>query len=172
MIAPLDGGPAPAVTGDVATASGGNGQVGLRARVERRGEAAFRAFVRRSDDRLVERTAGSDAGLRLLFGAMAQRFEPAQAGGFTGDIQYVLTVTTGAERPWVVSVSRDRAMAHPGRATDPRLSLKLAAADFVRLAAGDLDAGKALIAGRISIRGDMEIAGRLGHMFGQPVSAY
>jgi alkanesulfonate monooxygenase SsuD/methylene tetrahydromethanopterin reductase-like flavin-dependent oxidoreductase (luciferase family) len=182
-IAPLDGGPAPAVTGAGAgagaasaaaatTASGGNGHVGLRARVEQRGEAAFRAFVRRSDDRMVERTAGSDAGLRILFGAMAQRFEPAQAGGFTGDIQYVLTVTTGAERAWVVSVSRDRAMAHPGRATDPSLSLKLTAADFVRLAAGDLDAGKALIAGRISIRGDLEIAGRLGQMFRQAVSSY
>jgi len=120
VIAPLDGGPAPAVTGagsggsaraGAAAAGRGNGNVGLRARVEQRAEAAFRGFVRRSDDRLVERTAGSDAGLRLLFGAMAQRFEPAQAGGFTGDIQYVLTVTTGAERPWVVSVSRNRAMA-------------------------------------------------------------
>ena len=54
------------------------------------GERAFKAFVRRSDDRRLERTAGSGTGLKVLFGAMAQAYEPEQAAGFSGDLQYDL----------------------------------------------------------------------------------
>ena len=50
--------------------------------------------MRRSDDRRLERTVGSDTGLRVLFGGMTQRFRPEKAAGFTGDIQYDLRAAT------------------------------------------------------------------------------
>ena len=40
-------------------------------------------------------------------------------------------------------------------------------ADFVRMAGGDLDAGKALLIGRLDLEGDFDVAGRLGDMFGR-----
>jgi putative sterol carrier protein len=50
---------------------------------------------------------------------------------------------------------------------DPRLVVKLTVADFVRIAGGDLDAGKALLTGRMDLTGDFSLAARLGSMFGQ-----
>ena len=47
-------------------------------------------------------------------------------------------------------------------------TLKLGVVDFVRLAGGDLDPGKALLTGRMDMEGDLAIAARLGEMFGQP----
>src|SRR5215218_3497969 len=60
----------------------------LRRLAKEGGEQAFQAFVRRSSDERLERTAGSPRGLRLVFAAMAQAYEPEMAHGFTGELQY------------------------------------------------------------------------------------
>ena len=76
-------------------------------------------------------------------------------------------------KSWVVQVTgspRPRASARPGRADDPRLKLSVPLADFVRMAARDLDPGKALMTGRLVLEGDFAIAARLGEMFGEPAS--
>jgi alkanesulfonate monooxygenase SsuD/methylene tetrahydromethanopterin reductase-like flavin-dependent oxidoreductase (luciferase family)/putative sterol carrier protein len=132
------------------------------------GERAFKAFVRRSDDRRLERTAGSGTGLKVLFGAMAQAYEPEKAAGFSGDLQYDLRRANGELVSWTVTLGPEGASARPGTATAPALRLKLGVVDFVRLAGGDLDPGKALLTGRMDIEGDLAIAARLGEMFGQP----
>jgi len=41
-------------------------------------------------------------------------------------------------------------------------------ADFVRMAARELDPGRALMTGRLDIEGDSRVAMRLGEMFGAP----
>jgi alkanesulfonate monooxygenase SsuD/methylene tetrahydromethanopterin reductase-like flavin-dependent oxidoreductase (luciferase family) len=178
VIGPMDSGPPAARVGGgaevaepVVAANGAGAGLALRRRVEERGELAFRAFVRRSGDRRLERTVGSNAGLRVLFGEMERRFVPERAQGFSGDIQYDLRTAGGRERHWTVSVRSDRAVARPGAAPDPKLVVRLALADFVRIAGRDLDPGKALLTGRMDLRGDFSLAVRLGEMFGQP-SAY
>ena len=143
------------------------GRPGLRRVAEARGEAAFRAFVRRADDRRLERTVGSPQGLRLLFTAMQSSFVPDRAGGFTGELCYLLRTQDGQVRPWTLHVSPDRAHARPGPGVAPRLTVKLTVADFVRIAGGDLDAGKALLTGRMDLEGDFSLAARLGEMFGR-----
>jgi alkanesulfonate monooxygenase SsuD/methylene tetrahydromethanopterin reductase-like flavin-dependent oxidoreductase (luciferase family)/putative sterol carrier protein len=141
---------------------------GLPSALTERGERAFRAFVRRSDDRRLERTVGSDRGLRMLFGAMARAYTPAAANGFTGEVQYDLRRADGRLAPWTVAIASDRAVARPGPASAPALTLKLAVADFVRMAGRDLDPGKAMLTGRMDLEGDFALAARLGEMFGQP----
>ena len=143
------------------------GRPGLRRAAEARGEAAFRAFVKRSDDRRLERTVGTTQGLRVLFSAMQASFAPDQAGGFTGELCYELRTASGQLRPWTLKISPDDAVARPGPGVDPRLTVKLTVADFVRIAGGDLDAGKALLTGRMDLEGDFSLAARLGEMFGQ-----
>jgi hypothetical protein len=130
--------------------------------------AAFQAHVRRSDDRRLDRTVGSRAGLKILFRAMAARYVPERAAGFTGDIQYDLRTADGAVRPWIVTIAPERATSRPGRSAAPALVLKLSVADFLRIAARELDPGKALLSGRMDLEGDFSIAMRLGEMFGQP----
>jgi putative sterol carrier protein len=123
-------------------------------------------FVRGADDRTLERLFANDPALRVLFAAVARRFEPARAGGFAGDLQCDLRTTTGAVRSWTIVVEGDRARARRGAADDPALVVTAAAADLVRMAAGELDTGRALLTGRLDVRGDFRLMMRLGAMFG------
>jgi alkanesulfonate monooxygenase SsuD/methylene tetrahydromethanopterin reductase-like flavin-dependent oxidoreductase (luciferase family)/putative sterol carrier protein len=134
------------------------------------GEHAFEAFVRRTADRRLEQLAGSQPGLRLIFGAMEQAYVPEKANGFTGDLQYDLRRGDGQVVHWTLSLDPARASARPGRAGDPALTVKLTLVDFLRMAGRDLDAGKALLTGRLDLEGDFALAQRLGEMFGQPAA--
>jgi putative sterol carrier protein len=99
---------------------------------------------------------------------MADAFEPDKALGFSGDLRYELRATDGTVRTWTVRVDGDRATARPGGDGPAALTLRLAVADFVRMAGRDLDPGKALLSGRLDLEGDFALAARLGEMFGQP----
>jgi putative sterol carrier protein len=134
------------------------------------GEQAFQSFVRRSSDQRLERTAGSERGLKVIFGAMTQAYEPEHANGFAGALQYDLRRGDGRVVQWTVEVGPQQATARPGPAAAPALTLKLTLADFLRMAARDLDAGKALLTGRLDLEGDFSLAQRLGEMFGQPAA--
>jgi alkanesulfonate monooxygenase SsuD/methylene tetrahydromethanopterin reductase-like flavin-dependent oxidoreductase (luciferase family) len=178
VVKPNDGGsPGGAGVGPAAAASGagsgaaggaGNGSGGVAARLAQVGQEAFGRFVRGSGDRRLERVVGSDPGLRVLFGGMAQRFRPERALGWTGEILYELRAGDGRLKPWTVEVASDRARARPGRPADPALTLRAGVADFVRIAGRDLDPGRALLTGRLEIEGDVTVATRLGEMFGEP----
>jgi alkanesulfonate monooxygenase SsuD/methylene tetrahydromethanopterin reductase-like flavin-dependent oxidoreductase (luciferase family)/putative sterol carrier protein len=168
-IAPMASGPA--ASGRGAAPSNGRPRASrVQALLAEQGERAFKAFVRRSDDRRLERTAGSGTGLKVLFGAMAQAYEPDKAGGFSGDLQYDLRRSNGELVSWTVTLGPEGATVRPGTAGAPALTLKLGVVDFVRLAGGDLDPGKALLTGRLDMEGDLAIAARLGEMFGQPAA--
>ncbi|MDX6701067.1 MAG: hypothetical protein QOF26_1293 [Baekduia sp.] len=175
----------PAATADAATGAGGDDGTGgagagagraalagasatLRRTLEARGERALVAFVKRSGDRRLERTVGSRPGLKALFAGMERQFVAERAAGFTGDIRYELRGADGDVRIWTVTVDGDRARARPGGAPDPKLTIKMTLADFVRLAGRDLDPVKALLSGRLDLAGDFAVAARLGEMFGQP----
>jgi putative sterol carrier protein len=101
---------------------------------------------------------------------MARAYEPDKARGFAGELQYDLTRSDGRPVPWTVRVDPRAAAVHPGQAAAPALTLKMTVADFLRMAAGDLDAGKALLTGRLDLAGDFALAQRLGEMFGQPTA--
>ena len=166
-IAPVASGPAASGRAP-APANGRPRPSRVQALLAEQGERAFKAFVRRSDDRRLERTAGSGPGLKVLFGAMAQAYEPDKAAGFSGDLQYDLRRANGELVSWTVTLGPEGASVRPGTASAPALTLKLGVVDFVRLAGGDLDPGKALLTGRMDMEGDLAIAARLGEMFGQP----
>ncbi|MGZ6709690.1 MAG: LLM class flavin-dependent oxidoreductase, partial [Solirubrobacteraceae bacterium] len=168
-IAPVASGPA--ASGRLHAPSNGRPrQSRVQALLADQGERAFKAFVRRSDDRRLERTAGSGTGLKVLFGAMAQAYEPDKAAGFSGELQYDLRRSNGELVSWTVTLGPERADVRPGTASAPALTLKLGVVDFVRMAGGDLDPGKALLTGRMDMEGDLAIAARLGEMFGQPAA--
>jgi hypothetical protein len=135
------------------------------------GEGIFYRFVRRSSDTRLERTAGSDRGLKVVFGAMSRAYRPDRAAGWSGDIRYELSDSRGTVRTWTVTCTPSGATAVPAPAPDPALTIKLGLADFIRLAGRDLDPAKALLTGRMDLEGDFDVAVRLGEMFGQP-SAY
>ena len=134
----------------------------------RRGEAIFQRFVRRASDARLERTLGSDRGLRIIFGVMAKAYRPDRAAGWSGDIRYELTDSRGAVRTWTVTCGPEQARAREAAAPGPDLTVKVGVADFIRVAGRDLDPAKALLTGRMDLEGDFAVATRLGEMFGQP----
>jgi putative sterol carrier protein len=140
--------------------------MGVRDQVRDRGRLALTSFVRRSGDRRLERTLASEPGAGLLLRAAAARFDLAAADGFTGEIQLDLCATTGAVRAWTIAVRDGRARPRRGASPSPTVVVKLARADLARLAAGELDVGRALLGGRLDLEGDFEVAMRLGPMFG------
>src|SRR4029453_14708815 len=137
-IAPVAPGPAASAARHHATSNGRPPRARVRALLAEQGERAFRAFVRRSDDRRLERTVGSGAGLKVLFGAMAQAYQPDKAAGFAGDLQYDLRRSSGEVVSWTVTLGPERASVRQGTASAPALTLKLGVVDFVRMAGGDL----------------------------------
>jgi hypothetical protein len=132
------------------------------------GEALFQRFVRRSSDERLERSIGSERGLRIVFRQMVRAYRPERAAGWTGDIRYELTGSGGAVRTWTVSCGPAQASAREAAEPDPALTIKLSVADFIRLAGRDLDPAKALLSGRLDLAGDFSVALRLAEMFGQP----
>ncbi|HSD80573.1 MAG TPA: SCP2 sterol-binding domain-containing protein [Solirubrobacteraceae bacterium] len=133
-----------------------------------RARAALASFVRRSGDRRLERTVASGPALAVLLRAGAARFDPAAAQGFSGDLQLDLRSAAGGVRAWTIAISGRRARVRRGTAAEPAVVIRLARADLARLAAGELDVGRALLAGRLDVEGDLETAMRIGPMFGGP----
>jgi len=181
VIGPLDSGPPAGRRADgrgtAASKPGAAAARGARAarhaahalgrRARGRGERAFHDWVARSDDARIERTAGSGAGLRVMFTEMARRYVPERAQGFSGEIQYELRDGAGVVQGWVIAVHGARARARRGRSGAPALTISMGLADFIRVAGEDLDPARALLEGRIEISGDANLALRLGEMFGQ-----
>ena len=141
----------------------------LARRLAEAGERAFAAYVRRSGDRRLERTVGTDPGLRALFAAMAHAYVPGSASGFTGELQYELR-RNGHVVPWTLRIDGRRAVARSGPTTSAALTVKLSVSDFARIAGGELDPGRALLTGRLDLEGDFSLAQRLGEMFGRPAA--
>jgi alkanesulfonate monooxygenase SsuD/methylene tetrahydromethanopterin reductase-like flavin-dependent oxidoreductase (luciferase family)/putative sterol carrier protein len=129
-------------------------------------EAAFAAFVRsRSDDQL-NRTVGSNAGLRLVFQGMERNFQPGKALGFSGDIQYELWV--GEEvRPWLVRIAGASISTGSGRSPSPAVTLRMALPTFARIVCRQLPPTQAFMEGKIELEGDFQVAARMGEWFGQ-----
>ena len=149
----------------------GNGRRTVRqivgAHLQHVGESAFSAFVRGRTDEQLERTVGSDRGLRLIFKGMERAFVPERANGFSGEVQYQLTGSNGAKE-WVVRIEDGlRAVTGPGHAQNPVVTFRMSIPMFARVASQEVHPAKAMMEGDLEVHGDFEAAGRLGEMFGQ-----
>jgi len=135
------------------------------------GERLLAAAAARLDDRALERAFGHLPALTAIFGEMAKAYVPRVAGGFVGEIQYDLRRSGGRVTSFTVKVAGQRAFARRGAATVPALVVRIALADFLRMAAGEFDQTELLKARRVDLTGDGLLAARLGSMFGRPAPA-
>lgn len=127
----------------------------------------FARFVEGADDAKLERRFGSRLVQRVMFGAMAIRFNPAAARGFEGRIVYELArpATEAPPVQWTIEVSARRAQARRGANDDAAVKLRLTLADFVRIGAGTIDPATPVLQGRASFQGDFGLVVRLPEMF-------
>ncbi len=121
-------------------------------------------------DHQIERRFGSPLVQRALFTAMASSFESRYAFGFEGEIQYEVASARNGDQPerWTIEIRGQRASAHRGPARDPAVTVRVHAADLLRLASGTANPGAMLLQGRTEVEGDFSVAMRLPEMFGAP----
>jgi len=144
----------------------------IKSALRRRGLKQLSKMVVDATDEELEERFGSRPVQRALFTAAAMTFVPEKAYGFQGTIAYELTCgpdASGCVRDpdhWTVTITGDKATARRGKASAPAVSVRIGLADFVRVAAGEMNPVKAMLAGRIEVEGDVTVAGRLVEMFG------
>jgi alkanesulfonate monooxygenase SsuD/methylene tetrahydromethanopterin reductase-like flavin-dependent oxidoreductase (luciferase family) len=132
------------------------------------GQVAAVTALRRASPKLLERTLGSDAGLRLVFNGMARRFNPESALGWTGDIQYVLSTDAG-DREWYLQVGKDKATACRGRSPDPELTVRMPFSLFLAIGRGEATFARLLLEDSgFRTEGNVALMGRMTEMFVAP----
>ena len=126
--------------------------------------AAARA-LRSANPKLLERTVGSDRGLGVVFNAMARRFNPESALGWTGDIQYFLETDRGV-RAWYLRIDRDKASAIRGRSPDPELTLSMPFSLFMAIGGGEVSINRLMLEdSELKAEGNIALIGRMTEMF-------
>lgn len=123
--------------------------------------------VRKMSDRQIELLIGSRLGTRAFFRSMASMYRPSKSGGFRGEIEYSLTTPHGKE-VWTLTCGDTKATVRRGPSDDAKLRVSAGIADFIRVGTGDLSAPAALMSGRLEVKGDFQLAVRMGEMFGGP----
>ena len=141
----------------------------VRRTARRRGERALARVAARLSDSQLELLMGWPVPRWALFAAMAMSFRPRMAFGFEGEIQYEVTTGRNGRVPdrWTIAINDGRARARRGAARDAAVTLRIGIVDLLALAAG-ANPGAALLDGRASVEGDLNVAMRLPEMFGAP----
>jgi len=130
-----------------------------------RPESPLAPFIKDKTDEELIASFGSDEAVGMIFAGMQSAFVPARAQDFTGAIQYELEVN-GSVHTWAMTIADGEAHATPGAADKPKLVVRAPLPVFLRVAAGELNGGLALMEGKIKLKGDLDVAARLGEMFG------
>ncbi|MGZ4119511.1 MAG: LLM class flavin-dependent oxidoreductase [Actinomycetota bacterium] len=132
---------------------------------ETKRESPLAPFIAGKTDEEILATFGSDDAVRMLFAGMEATFVPARAEGFNGDIQYELEANGSVHR-WTMTIADGAARATPGGTAAPKLTIHTTLPIFLRVAAGEMNGGLAMMEGKIKLKGDLGVAARLGEMFG------
>ncbi len=97
---------------------------------------------------------------------MVRGFDAAKAAGFSGSVVYELRLSDGTKQAWTIEVSGERARARVGAAADAALVIRLPLADFIKIISNVEYFYPLILDGRMTIEGDLSLAGRLAEMFG------
>lgn len=122
----------------------------------------------RSDDEIlawVQRVGGADATLEHAFLGIKEAFQSDRAAGQSALIRWDITTPIGDVVSYELEVADGECTLCRGAFGEPLVVLALELADFLRLITGCLDATEAYRAGKLSITGDMTVAGVLPEWF-------
>jgi putative sterol carrier protein len=110
------------------------------------------------------------AVLEAIFRQMPQHFDRKTAAGMDATIRWHVTNGPGGARDtYELQIEDGRCRARRGEShADPRLTITLDAAEFVRLATGNSDPVNAYFSGRVLLAGDIMLAAKLQSLFRIP----
>jgi putative sterol carrier protein len=100
---------------------------------------------------------GLDTALDRVFKGMEDAFLPEKAAGQSAVVQWDLATPEG-DRTYHVSFSGGACKAERGAAEKPRVSLRAAIPDFLRVITGKLSGPTAFFQGKLKVSGDVLFA--------------
>jgi len=97
------------------------------------------------------------------FSAMGGRFRPDKASGTNATIQYDVSGEGGGT--WNAVIKDGACTVSPGPATNPNLTLSIAAQDWLDMLSSKQSGQMLFMSGKLKVKGDMGLAMKLGSMF-------
>jgi putative sterol carrier protein len=97
------------------------------------------------------------------FEAMPGRFRADKATGTTATIQYDISGDGGGT--WNAVIKDGACAVNQGAATNPNLTLMIAAQDWIDMLSGKQSGQMLFMSGKLKVKGDMGLAMKLGSMF-------
>jgi putative sterol carrier protein len=98
-----------------------------------------------------------------VFDQMPSRFRADKASGTNAVVQYDITGEGGGT--WHATIKDGACAVQPGPATNPNLTLSMAAQDWLDMVSGKQSGQMLFMSGKLKIKGDMGLAMKLGSMF-------
>ena len=95
--------------------------------------------------------------------AMPSAFVPERAKGIKATYQFELTGEGGGD--WVLEIVDQQCQVKEGVAAEPDATMSVAAADYVALVKGELDAMSAFLRGRLEVKGNIGLAMQVVNLF-------
>lgn len=104
--------------------------------------------------------------LKEVFAGLQEKLNQDQSkmAGVTATYQFSLSGEGGGE--YNIVFTDGAGQVNEGAASDPNITIKMEAADFVDLVNGKLDAMGAFMTGKLKVEGDMSLAMRLQALLG------
>jgi putative sterol carrier protein len=134
--------------------------------------ASLKAAVEaRSNEELVndiqQQEGGIDGVLEKVFAGMSESFSPEKAAGQQAVVQYEITGPDGSH-DYAMRIADGRCQIDPGQAESPRVSLRIALADFLRLITGAANGMQLFMTGKLKVSGDLFFAQTYQSWFDRP----
>ena len=95
--------------------------------------------------------------------AMPSAFRPERATSLKATYQFELTGEGGGD--WVLEIANQQCQVKEGIAAEPDATIILAAADYVALVKGELDAVGAFMRGKLKVKGNVGLAMKALNLF-------
>ena len=103
------------------------------------------------------------ATIAEIMHTMPRAFVPEKAAGVSAKVAFEFTGDDGGQ--FVISVHDGACEVSSGTVADPKTAVTVAAADWVDIIEGRLDAMKAFMGGKLKVRGDMMFMMKFMQMF-------
>ena len=129
------------------------------------------AVEQRSNEELVnaiqQQDGGVDGVLDKVFAGMSESFSPEKAAGQQAVVQYEISAPDGTHE-YAMRIADGRCEIEKGRAESPRVTIRIALADFLRLITGNANGMQLFMTGKLKVSGDLFFAQTYQSWFDRP----
>ena len=130
-----------------------------------------RAVEARSNEELVgdiqRQEGGVDGVLEKVFNGMSESFNPEKAAGQQAAVQYEISAPDGVHE-YAMRIADGRCGIDRGRAESPRVTIRIALGDFLRLITGGANGMQLFMTGKLKVSGDLFFAQTYQSWFDRP----